>query len=116
MATVRASCPTCGDVKTTTRDVQVQAGFSTESNSYSFLCPSCRLLVNKPATDLIMEILVRAGVRIVTWSRPAELDEAKVGPPITHDDLLRFHDDLEGHRWLETQVIRLGSDPTSQTA
>jgi hypothetical protein len=117
VATVRASCPTCGDVKLTTREVQVQVGYSTASNSYSFLCPSCRLLVNKQATDLIMEILVRAGVRVVTWSRPAELDEIKLGPPITYDDLLCFHFALDEDRWLETEVARLTSpDPRSAPA
>jgi hypothetical protein len=91
VATVRASCPTCGDVKLTTRDVQVQAGYTSALNSYSFLCPSCRLLVNKEATELIMETLVAAGVRVICWTRPAELDELKLGPRITHDDLLAFH-------------------------
>jgi hypothetical protein len=117
VAIVRASCPTCGDVKMTTRDVQVQVGYAADSNSYSFLCPSCRLLVNKTATEVIMQVLVGAGVRIVSWSRPAELDEPKIGPPITHDDLLGFHFALDEDRWLETQVTRMASaDPRSRTA
>jgi hypothetical protein len=115
VATVRASCPTCGDVKLTTRDVQVQVGYTSGLNSYSFLCPSCRLLVNKEATDLIMETLVAAGVRVITWTRPAELDELKLGPRITHDDLLAFHFDLDGPLWLETQVALIGTEPRSRT-
>jgi hypothetical protein len=117
VATVRASCPTCGDVKMTTHDVSVQVGYAAESNSYSFQCPSCRLLVNKVATEVIMSVLVGAGVRVIAWSRPAELDELKLGPPITHDDLLEFHCALDGERWLETQVARVGfADPRSRTA
>ena len=116
MATVRASCPTCGDVKLTTRDVQVQVGYSSALNTYSFLCPSCRLLVNKEATDSIMQTLVGAGVRVISWSRPAELDELKLGAPITHDELLAFHITLDEPGWLEKQVTRIGAEPPSRTA
>jgi hypothetical protein len=33
------------------------------------------------------------------WNLPAELWEPKVGPAITHDDLLAFHVALEGDLW-----------------
>jgi hypothetical protein len=99
----------------TTRDVQVQAGYTSALNSYSFLCPSCRLLVNKEATELIMETLVAAGVRVICWTRPAELDELKLGPRITHDDLLAFHCDLDVPLWLETQITLIGTEPRSRT-
>jgi hypothetical protein len=108
VATVRASCPTCGDVELTTRDVLVRVDSSTGSNSYSFPCPTCRLLVSKAATDRIMEILVGAGVRVVAYTRPAELDERKSGPPITHDELLGFHIALDEPGWLEREIARLG--------
>lgn len=116
MATVRASCPTCGDVKTTTRDVRVQIGYSSAWHSYSFLCPSCRLIVHKEATEAIMETLLAAGVTVVYWTRPAELDEIKLGPPITHDELLAFHFDLDGPLWLETQIDRIGTEPRTQAS
>jgi hypothetical protein len=92
----------------TTQDVQVQVDTSSATNSYSFLCPRCRLLVNKVATDRIMEILVGAGVRVIAWTRPAELDEIKLGPPITHDELLGFHCSLDEPGWLEREIAGLG--------
>ena len=101
MATVRASCPTCGDVELTTREVQVQVCSGTEEGTYSFLCPSCRLIVNKPAEQRVVELLVSAGVKLVSWELPAELSEPKYGPPITYDDLLAFHFELESDGWLE---------------
>ncbi len=107
MATVRASCQTCGDVELTTREVQVQMCAATEDGTYSFLCPSCRLIVNKPAEQRVVELLVSAGVRVVNWDLPAELSEPKSGPAITYDDLLAFHFELDSDDWLE-QVIAGG--------
>lgn len=116
MATVRASCPTCGDVEMTTRDVQVQVCESTTESTYSFLCPSCRLLVNKSATDEVVDILVGAGVKVVAWSLPAELAETRLGAVISHDDLLAFHLRLEEDGWLERAVGDLASDPWTAQA
>jgi hypothetical protein len=99
----------------TTRDVQVQVGYTSTLNTYSFRCPSCRLLVNKEATELIMETLVAAGVRVINWTRPSELDERKLGPPITHDDLLAFHCALDEHRWLEREIARIATVPRTST-
>ena len=107
VATVRASCPTCGDVELTTREVQVQVCSATEQGSYSFMCPACRLIVNKPAERRVVDLLVAAGVRLVSWDMPAELSEPKLGPPITYDDLLAFHFELDRDDWFE-HVISAG--------
>lgn len=104
MATVRASCPSCGDVELTTREVQVQVCTATDDGTYSFLCPSCRLIVNKPAEHRVVELLVSAGVKVVNWDLPAELSEAKPGPTITYDDLLAFHFELESDNWFQNVI------------
>jgi predicted RNA-binding Zn-ribbon protein involved in translation (DUF1610 family) len=95
-AIVRATCPTCGDVELTVNDVQVQYCMTTARSTYSFLCPACGLIVNKAAPDSVVESLTSAGSRLVAWTMPAELDEPKTGPRISHDDLLEFHLALEG--------------------
>lgn len=104
MATVRASCPSCGDVETTTRAVQVLRCSTTGSTSYAFVCPACRLRVAKDASEHVVRLLVEAGVAVVTWEMPAELDEVRRGDPVTHDDLLGFHFALQEPGWLEAQV------------
>ncbi len=104
MATVRASCPGCGDVETTTDAVQVLRCETTGSLAYSFVCPECRLRVAKEATERVASILVDAGVPVVDWELPAELEEPKVGYPICHDDLLAFHASMAEPGWLELQV------------
>jgi hypothetical protein len=101
MATIRASCPTCGDVELTTRDVTVQVCSSNNEGSYSFRCPDCRMAVSKPAESRIVDLLVSSGVRLSVWHMPAELDEPRGGDPIDYDDLLEFHFELQRDGWLD---------------
>lgn len=98
-AIVRATCPSCGDVELSVEGVQVQLCVTTAVSTYSFLCPSCSLIVNKEATDSVVESLTSAGARLVAWTLPAELDEPKTGARINHDDLLEFHLALERDDW-----------------
>lgn len=88
---IRASCPTCGDVELTTRDVRVLLCSTTYQSSYAFQCPSCRVAVTKPAEPRVVDVLLASGITLSVWHMPAELDEAHAGPPISYDDLLEFH-------------------------
>ncbi len=110
MAIVKATCPRCGDVEVGSTGVSVQLCTTTGAATYSFLCPLCQVLVSKPAAERIVRALNRAGVRVVSWSLPAELMEAKSGPPITHDDLLAFHLDLATGAW-QDELAALRQSP-----
>ena len=101
VATIRASCPTCGDVELTSRDVSVQVCASNNQGSYAFRCPECMLAVSKLAEQRIVDLLVSSGVRLSVWSMPAELEERREGPPISYDDLLDFHLLLQEDNWFE---------------
>ncbi len=101
MAIIRTTCPTCGDVEMTIRDVRARLCSTTNEGSYSFRCPQCRLLVSKSIDPSVVDVLVLAGVRIVVWAMPAELDEPHVGDPISYDDLLEFHFELQRGDWFE---------------
>ncbi|HEX7165985.1 MAG TPA: hypothetical protein VF230_03295 [Acidimicrobiales bacterium] len=101
MATIRASCPTCGDVELTSRDVTVQVCATNNQGSYAFRCPACNVAVSKLAEQRIVDLLVSSGVRLSVWSLPAELDEHKNGDPIDYDDLLEFHQLLQEDGWFE---------------
>jgi hypothetical protein len=104
MATIRASCPSCGDVELTTKDVTVQVCSTNNQGSYSFRCPDCLLAVSKPAESRIVDLLVSSGVRLSVWHMPAELDEPRTGEPIDYDDLLEFHYELQTDGWLDRLV------------
>jgi hypothetical protein len=102
MATIRARCDRCGDIEMTTRDLTVRVCRDDGSGTYCFSCPRCRERGVRAAEPRVVELLVTSGVRLETWSLPAELHEVRTGPPITHDDLLDFHAILETDDWLET--------------
>jgi hypothetical protein len=72
-----------------------------QRGSYSFRCPECSLAVSKPADQNVVELLVASGVKMDVWELPAELWEPRVGEPISHDDLLDFHELLNDERWFE---------------
>jgi predicted RNA-binding Zn-ribbon protein involved in translation (DUF1610 family) len=103
MATIRASCPDCGDVEFTTRDVQVRVSAPDGSGTYAFSCPGCAVTVVKAAETRTIDLLLASGVSLATGEVPAEIEERPVfEDPITHDDLLDFHQLL--HRddsWFE---------------
>lgn len=99
MATIRASCPDCGDVELTTSDVRVRVCSHDNRGDYSFRCPGCAMVVVKPAESRTIDLLVASGVEMDTWDLPAELLEHRDGgAPITHDDLLDFHETLYDER------------------
>src|SRR5438874_10778084 len=110
VATIRASCPTCGDVELTTRDVTVQVCSSNNQGSYSFLCPQCRLAVSKPAEARIVDLLVSSGVRLSVWHMPAELDEPRSGSSLSYDGLLEFHFKLLQEIWFDRRVTSFRAD------
>lgn len=101
MATIRASCADCGDVELTTHDVQVRICDDNNEGTYSFRCPHCEMIVVKGAETRTIDLLVASGVSFTTWHLPAELAEPRTGEPISHDDLLDFHDLLHDDRALE---------------
>lgn len=107
MATIRASCPTCGDVELTTADVRVRVCINDDRGEYSFRCPICRMTVVKGAEPRTIDLLVASGVALDTWSLPAELSEPREGAPITHDDLLDFHALLEDDSSLAAALAAL---------
>jgi hypothetical protein len=101
MTTIRAQCPTCGDVRLTAADLTVRVCSDDDRGSYRFRCPGCEAPVAKPASAHIVELLVSSGVPLEMWRRPAELLENRSGPPLTPDDLLDFHVLLQSPDWMD---------------
>lgn len=102
MATIRASCDRCGDIEMTSRDLTVRVCRNDGSGTYCFSCPRCHERGVRGAEPRVVELLVTSGVKLVTWSLPAELHEVHAGEPINHDDLLDFHAILETDDWMDT--------------
>ena len=47
---------------------------------------------------------------MAVWQLPAELWEPRMGEPISHDDLLDFHDLLADESWFERLTAMVDSD------
>ncbi len=72
--------------------------------TYSFVCPSCDDLVEKPADRKIVTLLKSVGVDVAERSESADLERRPDGPPFTLDDLIDFHELLGRDDWVERLV------------
>ena len=90
MTTIKASCPTCGEVELTSNDVTLMVCSQAAMSYYAFTCPSCLDEVRKPADDHVISLLMSGGVKAEVWEIPAEAVEPKHGPALSYDDLLDF--------------------------
>lgn len=101
MTTIKATCPSCGEIDLTAEDILLRIGGSKSANTYGFSCPTCTDFVEKPADERIVRLLLSGGVMPVLVHVPAEVLEHRTGPPISHDDLLAFHEMLDRDDWLD---------------
>ena len=90
MTTIKASCPTCGEVELTPADVALVVCTSAPLSYYAFHCAGCASEVRKPADDHVVALLVSGGVPAQVWELPAEALEEHTGPQLSYDDLLDF--------------------------
>ena len=90
MTTIKASCPTCGEVELTPADVALMVCSHAPLSYYCFDCVTCGSEVRKPADDHVVSLLVSGGVPATVWDLPAEALEPKSGPRLSYDDLLDF--------------------------
>ena len=95
MTTIKATCPCCGEVSLTADGVLLRIGATKDVNRYGFTCPACGDFVEKPADERIVRLLLSGGVVPVPVHVPAEVLELREGPPITYDDVLDFHENLQ---------------------
>jgi hypothetical protein len=95
VTTIKATCPTCGDVDLAPSDVTVTVARELGWSTYTFRCVRCSDAVCKPADDEVVQLLTGAGVRVERVDIPVEYLEERVlirtNPPLTDDDLIDFH-------------------------
>ena len=97
MTTIRATCPTCGEVGLTPEQIDLRVDpAGTDAAFYAFNCPTCRAVVRKPADDRVIRLLASGGVEVRQLIHPSR---RRPGPPLTHDDLLDFHALLATDTW-----------------
>lgn len=102
--TIRATCPTCGDIELAVADLKALVCMTDDAASYCFRCPLCRILVSKPTSRQVVDVLVSSGVRLHVWSLPAELEEVHNGPPLAPSDVVSLRLELTRTDWYERLV------------
>ncbi len=90
MTTIKASCPSCGEVELTSADVRLMVCSHPPLSYYAFDCPGCVDEVRKPADEHVVTLLMSGGVPATVWELPAEALEPHTGPALSYDDLLDF--------------------------
>ena len=111
MTTIRATCPTCGEVGLTPEEIELRVDHGdTTASFYAFACPSCFGTVRKPADERVVRLLISGGVEVLEAApegpAPRRLSERFDGPAVAHDDILDFHALLESDDWFD-QVAAL---------
>jgi predicted RNA-binding Zn-ribbon protein involved in translation (DUF1610 family) len=108
MTNIRTNCPRCGEVEMEASVVLLTVDEASGEGSYSFVCPECLEVVEKPADQKIVTLLLSAGVEV---HRTTPTDEAMLpsrqtpgGPPLTADDLIDFHFLLSQDDWFNQLV------------
>ena len=101
MTTIKATCPSCGEVALGAEDILLRIGATRTVNTYGFTCPDCGDFVEKPADDRVVRLLLSGGVVPVPVHVPAEALEIHEGVAFTYDDVLDFHIALQSEDWFE---------------
>lgn len=114
MTTIRATCPTCGEVDLTPEQivltvVRAEAAPVGPDSHYAFTCPTCTEHVEKPADERIAHLLTTGGVNVsVVEEADRSLEEHPESPPegpaLTYDDLLDLHVLLADDGWFDQLV------------
>ena len=90
MTTIKASCPSCGDVELTSAQVRLVVCSIQDWSFYAFTCNTCHEEIRKPAATDVITLLQSGGVLAEMWAVPAEAMETHEGAAITYDDVLDF--------------------------
>ena len=101
MASIRATCPSCGEVELAADGVLLALRTGKDEGTYSFVCPGCRQVVRKPADRNIVALLMSAGASVEDDGETADAapESRPGGPPFTSDDVIDFHFLLESPDW-----------------
>lgn len=96
MALIKVTCHNCGDIELTSGQMHIITCWDTGASVYRFSCSQCHVIQTVDATRYAVDILLAIGCRRIFWTIPDELQDPNRlnATPITHDDLLDFHQSL----------------------
>ncbi|MGH2768571.1 MAG: hypothetical protein ACRDIF_06410 [Actinomycetota bacterium] len=98
MVIIRATCPGCGEVDLKAEQIHLLIPGGGEAGTYRFSCPVCGEQVEKSADSRVVSLLISGGVKPERLGEPFP---ARSHPPISYDDLLDFHLQLQSEHAIE---------------
>jgi predicted RNA-binding Zn-ribbon protein involved in translation (DUF1610 family) len=113
MTTIKATCPSCGEVGLTPGDIDLRVDETGEDDSfYAFKCPTCLNHIRKQADERIIRLLVSGGVAAQVIRKPSHPERRPAGnlPRLSADDLLDFHELLETPDWFSELAELVSED------
>jgi hypothetical protein len=113
MTTIKATCPTCGEIALTPDEVELWIDRVTREESfYAFTCPACLCIIRKVADERVIRLLTSGGVEVRDVTPPPPPKPPRfMGPAFTHDDLLDFHTMLLRDDWFDELAASVRRDP-----
>lgn len=88
MTVIKATCPTCGDVRLNSSQVTIRTCVGRQGGEYRWKC-ECGIVV-KQAEQAIIEVLRSSGVKEEVWELPLEFMERPISGTLAEDDLIDF--------------------------
>ena len=102
MTSIRTKCPHCGEVEMQARGVLLTVEPDSGEGTYTFVCPLCDQVVEKPADRRIASLLMSIGVEVEERQpQPPDPEIKPEGPPFSLDDVIDFHFLLDQDDWFE---------------
>lgn len=115
MARLETTCGRCGaSIRLAVTDLRLLSS-DAEADRFSFSCPLCGQPTTRTADPRQLAILRAIGVPVAEGGavgiHPEGPDPS--APPLTRDDLLRFHEQLETDGWFPSLAadVRAGRRP-----
>ena len=95
MVRVKSRCCRCGEVALSLEDIILVEHGDGEGTYYSFICGTCNVPQAYPADSRFIDFMRMNGCDPIVLESPIEIKEAAEDPPLTWDDLLDLHLQLQ---------------------
>ena len=95
MVRVKSRCWRCGEVALSLPDILLVEHGDGEGTFYSFICSTCGGGQAYPADNRFIDFMRMNGLEPVLLKPPIEYKQAGDGPPLSWDDLLDLHLQLQ---------------------
>ncbi len=95
MVRVKTRCWKCGEVALSLEDILLVEHGDGDGTFYSFICRTCGGAQAYPADSRFIDFMRMNGTEPVVLEPPIELKTASSQPPLSWDDLLDLHLQLQ---------------------